>query len=146
MAINPGVAEIQAKRRKLLDGLDANEGFEKGLHDSAIDQYAGKCHFIYELLQNAGDAGATEVEFTLSSDSLEFRHNGTRLFRIEDVSSITNYHQSTKKGEDYEAVGKFGMGFKSVFFYTTAPEIHSGDFHFRIERMFYPATDGARAD
>ena len=146
MANNPGVAEIQAKRRKLLDGLDANEGFEQGLHDSATDQYAGRCHFIYELLQNAGDADATEVEFTLAKDSLEFRHNGSRLFRIEDVNSITNYHQSTKKGEDYEAVGKFGMGFKSVFFYTTTPEIHSGDYHFQIKRMFYPETDGVRTD
>ena len=146
MAINPGVADIQDKRRKLLEGLDANEGFEQGLRESAIDQYAGKCHFIYELLQNAGDAGATEVEFTLSRDALEFRHNGARLFRLEDVNSITNYHQSTKKGEDYEAVGKFGMGFKSVFFYTTSPEIHSGEYHFRIDRMFYPETREVRVD
>ena len=146
MMINPGVTDIQNKRRKLLEGLDANEGFEQGLRESAIDQYAGKCHFIYELLQNAGDAGATEVEFTLSREALEFRHNGTRLFRIEDVNSITNYHQSTKKGEDYEAVGKFGMGFKSVFFYTTSPEIHSGEYHFRIDRMFYPETSDVRVD
>ena len=146
MPLNPGLADIQSKRRKLLDGLDANEGFEQGLRESAIDQYAGKCHFIYELLQNAGDAGATEVEFTLSREALEFRHNGTRFFSLEDVNSITNYHQSTKKGKDYEAVGKFGMGFKSVFFYTTSPEIHSGDYHFSIDRMFYPEDRNVRAD
>ena len=140
MAVNPGIEEIQVKRRKLLEALDANVGFEQGLHDSSTDQYAVKCHFIYELLQNAGDAGASHVKFILAKDSLEFRHDGTRVFKIEDVNSITNYHQSTKKGTDYEAIGKFGMGFKSVFYYTQHPEIHSGDYHFRICRMFFPET------
>ena len=145
MAVNPGVGEIQAKRRKLLDGFDANEDFEEGLNESGKNLYAQECHFIYELLQNAGDAQATRVEFTLTRQSLEFRHNGARNFSLEDVNSITNYHRSTK-GKDFEAVGKFGMGFKSVYHYTATPEIHSGDFHFRIKRMFYPETEGVRVD
>ncbi len=145
MEINRGIAGIQENRRKLFVGLDANKGFEQGLHDTAQDQYAGNCHFIYELLQNAEDAGASHVEFTLAEDSLEFRHDGKRLFNLNDVDSITGYHQSTK-GQDYDAVGKFGMGFKSVFSCTQAPEIHSGDFHFRIRRMFYPDTENVRTD
>ena len=142
--LNPGIKELQISRQKLLDGLAANRGFEDGLYESAKNLYAQQCHFIYELLQNAGDAKATMVEFLLTEDALEFRHNGEKRFDIDDVDSITNYHHSTKK--DSDAVGKFGMGFKAVFHYTTTPEIHSGDFHFRIDRMFFPATDGVRTD
>ena len=143
--INFGIEEVQAARRLLLDAFDQNHGFEEGLNINATDQYAQKSHFIYELLQNAGDAQATQVEFKLSQDALEFRHNGTKLFSLRDVDSITNYHKSTK-GEDFDAVGKFGMGFKAVYSYTNEPEIHSGDYHFRIKRMFYPETEGVRAD
>ena len=77
MMINPGVTDIQNKRRKLLEGLDANEGFEQGLRESAIDQYAGKCHFIYELLQNAGDS---------SSDTME---RGSFLLKMSTQSQTT---------------------------------------------------------
>jgi hypothetical protein len=143
--VNFDIEKIQERRRKFLEGCDADPKMAEGIRKLLADLYAQKSHFIYELLQNAGDAQATEVEFTITEDALEFRHNGTRLFSYDDVDSITSIHASTK-GEDFDTVGKFGMGFKAVYNYTNEPEIHSGDYHFRIERMFYPETEGVRTD
>jgi hypothetical protein len=97
--------------------------------------YSDRTHFIYELLQNAEDAGATKVIFKLFNDRLEVYHNG-RLFTEADVQGICGLVKSTKK--DLTKIGKFGIGFKSVYAYTDSPEIHSGDEHFFIEHYVRP--------
>jgi len=122
------------RRRKFIDGLDANRG-EINL-DIFEDFYPDRAHFVYELLQNAEDAGATEVSFTLTPDRLVCEHDG-RVFTLEDVKSITGLHDSTKAQAE-DKIGKFGVGFKSVFVYTAAPSIHSGDFAFRIVQLILP--------
>src|SRR5215467_10908425 len=38
--------------------------------------YSDRAQFLYELIQNAEDAGATWLDFALSADRLEVRHNG----------------------------------------------------------------------
>ncbi|MEA5583612.1 hypothetical protein VB620_19995 [Nodularia harveyana UHCC-0300] len=98
--------------------------------------YSDRTHFIYELLQNAEDAGATKVIFKLFNDRLEVYHNG-RLFTEEDVQGICGLVRSTKK-EDLTKIGNFGIGFKSVYAYTDSPEIHSGDEHFFVEHYVRP--------
>lgn len=130
------------RRRKFIDGLDANKG-EINL-DIFEDFYPDKAHFVYELLQNAEDAGATEIAFTLTPQKLVCEHNG-RAFTLADVTSITGLHDSTKANAQ-DKIGKFGVGFKSVFVYTQAPSIWSGDFAFRIVQLILPepmAPDGA---
>lgn len=122
------------RRRKFIDGLDANRG-EINL-DIFEDFYPDRAHFVYELLQNAEDAGATEVAFTLMPDRLVCEHNG-RPFTLEDVKSITGLHDSTKINAQ-DKIGKFGVGFKSVFVYSQAPSIRSGDFAFRIIQLILP--------
>lgn len=98
--------------------------------------YADRTHFIFELMQNAEDAKASKVQFDLFDDRLEVRHDG-RLFTERDVIGICGVVRGTK-GEDLTQIGKFGIGFKSVYAYTTAPEVHSGDEHFRIEQYVRP--------
>ncbi len=105
------------------------------------DIYPEKAHFIYELFQNAEDANAFVCRFTLSKSGLEFEHNGIRLFTEDDVKSITSFGNSTKR-DDPTSIGKFGVGFKAVFAYTNTPEIHSGEFHFRIRDLVVLETDG----
>jgi hypothetical protein len=122
------------RRRKFIEGLNANRG-EINLNIFE-DFYPDKAHFVYELLQNAEDAGATEVAFTLTPDRLVCEHNG-RAFALADVTSITGLHDSTKANVT-DKIGKFGVGFKSVFVYSQAPCIHSGDFAFRIVQMILP--------
>jgi hypothetical protein len=122
------------RRRKFREGLDANRG-EINL-DIFEDFYPDKAHFVYELLQNAEDAGATEVSFTLMPDRLVCEHNG-RPFTLADVTSITGLHDSTKANSQ-DKIGKFGVGFKSVFVYTQSPSIQSGEFAFRIVELIQP--------
>lgn len=111
--------------------------FEEGIKKLLTDLYPDNAHFIYELLQNAEDPGATVVRFTLTDGALEFEHNGRRLFSLEDVKSITSIGASTKRN-DPTKIGKFGVGFKAVFAYTETPVIHSGAYHFRIRDMVVP--------
>ena len=110
--------------------------------------YSDRSHFVYELLQNAEDAlerrfrqnpdgsFACKVQFVLFQDRLEFRHSGA-LFNEEDVKGISDVLKGTKK-EDFVQIGKFGIGFKSVYAFTASPEIHSGDEHFVIKRYIRP--------
>ena len=99
--------------------------------------YNDPSHFIYEILQNAEDANATEISFNLYSNRLEIKHNG-KDFDFNDVDGITGIGISTKK-EDINSIGKFGVGFKSVFAITQAPVIHSGHFHFEIKDFVIPS-------
>jgi HSP90 family molecular chaperone len=97
--------------------------------------YSERTHFIYELLQNAEDALARRiraypnaqrpsgtVKFNLYPDRLEFRHCG-RPFDEADVKGICGLVSSTARG-DANRIGNFGIGFKSVYAYTTTPEVH----------------------
>jgi len=116
-------------------------GEEDAFRRLLSDLYPDTAHFIYELFQNAEDAQADTCRFTLSNSCLAFEHNGARLFSAEDVKSITSFANSTKR-EDPTTIGEFGVGFKAVFAYTNTPEIHSGEFHFRIHDLVVPETDG----
>ncbi len=127
--------DLIERRRKLIDGLDANKG-EVNL-DIFEDFYPDCAHFVYELLQNAEDAGATQVMFTLKADRFVCEHNGSRAFTESDVIAITGIHNSTKE-KVLDKIGKFGVGFKSVFVYTQSPTVQSGEFSFRIVEMILP--------
>ena len=110
--------------------------------------YSDRSHFVYELLQNAEDALARRfgqnpddnslraVRFRLFPDRLEFRHFGAP-FNEEDVKGVSDVLKGTKKA-DVAQIGKFGIGFKSVYAFTASPEIHSGDEHFVIKRYIRP--------
>lgn len=105
--------------------------------------YTDRTHFVFELLQNAEDAGASKIRFDLFDDRLEVRHDG-RPFNERDVRGICGVDEGTK-AEDLTQIGKFGIGFKSVYAYTTAPEIHSvapedqsDNEHFRIVHYVRP--------
>ena len=73
----------------------------------------------------------------MSDTALVVQHNGPRPFSLADVESITGIGNSTKK-DDATQIGKFGIGFKAVFAYTTRPEIRSADNSFAIVDLFVP--------
>jgi len=100
-----------------------------------INQYSDRTHFIYEILQNAEDAGASEIKFHLTKNTLEIYHDG-RPFDEKDIEGICGIANGTK--EDGTRIGHFGIGFKSVYCYTEVPEIYSGRYHFQIKDQLFP--------
>lgn len=134
---NNYINKLAEKRNNWVQSTKDNN-FENGINNLLTELYPENAHFIYELLQNAEDAQASNVVFELSNNKLVFRHNG-RPFEEKDIDGITSIGQGTK-ANDINKIGKFGVGFKAVFSYTDAPEIHSSDFHFKIQDLVIPIT------
>jgi hypothetical protein len=111
-------------------------GTDTAVLDLLGQLYSDRTHFIFELIQNAEDAGARELAFELFDDRLEVRHDG-RPFTEADVRGICGVGNSAKSG-DLTAIGRFGIGFKSVYAYTQTPSVHSPGEHFRIENYVRP--------
>ncbi len=101
----------------------ARYGWDTAVLDLLGHLYSDRTHFIFELIQNAEDAGASELTFTLFADRLEVWHDG-RPFTEADVRGLSGVAQSTKSG-DLTSIGRFGIGFKSVYAYTKNPQIYS---------------------
>lgn len=99
--------------------------------------YHDPSHFIYEILQNAEDEGAKEVRFELFEDRLDIYHNG-KDFDLQDIDGVTGIGISKKK-EDLTSIGKYGVGFKSVFAVTETPYIFSGEYNIKIEDFVVPS-------
>ena len=109
---------------------DYGQKFEEWAPRILVDQYSDRTHFIFELIQNAEDAGATYVAFSLYQDRLILCHNG-KLFTEADIQGICGI-RSTKDEPESGKIGRFGIGFKSVYAYTKTPRIYSGQYSFRI--------------
>jgi hypothetical protein len=127
---------VTADYTKIREENIARYGWDTAVLDLLGQLYSERTHFIFELLQNAEDAGATELAFELFEDRLELRHDG-RPFTEADVRGVCGVGKSGKSG-DLTAIGKFGIGFKSVYAYTKSPRIYSGGEHFRIENYVRP--------
>ena len=138
------IEQLIQNRKDMINILKKNHA-EDGIKSLLTDLYPDNAHFIYELLQNAEDMNATVVRFELFEDKLNFEHNGTkRDFNLHDIDAITNIGHNAQKKNDPTSIGKFGVGFKAVFAYTSTPEIHSGDYHFKIKDYFIPEFRGVK--
>lgn len=107
-------------------------GKDRASRMSQVSMYADTAHFVFEILQNADDAGATEVVFEVSDDRLVIEHNGNP-FTSDDVKAISYFG---KGKTDITKIGHFGLGFKSVFAYTASPRIHSGNESLEITDLY----------
>ena len=110
-----------------------------------LKDYSGELTIIKELLQNADDAGATEVNIcydsrthTQDSDTLLFpgmaRAHGPALivhnneiFSDDDFKNIQKLAGATKQDQPLK-IGKFGVGFCSVYHITDVPSFVSREF------------------
>ncbi|KAM8977638.1 sacsin [Pelodytes ibericus] len=107
-----------------------------------LRRYPEGGQILKELIQNAEDAGATEVRFMYdetqygtaslwSKDLAQYQgpalyvYNNA-VFTPEDWSGIQEIARSRKK-DDPLKVGRFGIGFNSVYHITDVPSIFSGD-------------------
>lgn len=133
--------ELRKEREPLAITLQKHKGIRRLIEDF----YPDNAHFIYELLQNAEDASAQHAWFELHKDHLVFIHDGARHFDESDISSITDIGESSKQ-DDAEKIGKFGVGFKSVFSYTETPRIYSKYFCFQITNLVLPEAITAKPE
>lgn len=95
--------------------------------------YGEKIHYALELIQNADDEEASSITFIFDKDKVTVINDG-KPFDEDDVWAIC----SVKPGRKRNKIGFFGIGFKSVFNITNAPQIISGQYNFRIKDYIYP--------
>ncbi|KAF8116020.1 hypothetical protein N665_0024s0044 [Sinapis alba] len=98
--------------------------------------YSQDSHFILELVQNADDNKYPEhveptLTFILQKTGIVVLNNECG-FMPENIQALCDVGRSTKKGSG-GYIGKKGIGFKSVFRVSDAPEIHSNGFHFKFD-------------
>lgn len=143
--------KLTEKRKKSIE-VYKEDGMIDVLINLIVDTYRDSAHFVYELLQNADDAEATSVWFILDKKGLFFSHNGKIHFSVSDpsvernskaghINAITTFSLSTKTSDASKTenkIGKFGIGFKSVFQYTSTPQIYNPPFLFEIQEYMIP--------
>ncbi|KAL2612990.1 hypothetical protein R1flu_024682 [Riccia fluitans] len=156
--ISNDVAErlgVRSLRRLLL--AENADSMDLGLHEAAeafgqhealttrlkhiVEMYADGPGILCELVQNADDAGASEVSFLLdkaqygTSSVLSPRMaewQGAALYCLNnsvftprDLYAISRIGQDSKL-EKPSAIGRFGLGFNSVYHFTDVPGFISG--------------------
>lgn len=139
---------LSGKRASLAEQL--KDPAAAGFWNSVVDKYSDEAHFLYELLQNSDDAQATEVHIHLHKESLEYIHNGSVRFTLTDpnreddkgtighLNALTSIGASNKQSGN--SIGKFGIGFKSIFRYTDRPHIEDDTLSFDIQDYIVPVT------
>lgn len=96
-----------------------------------IGDYNGRQ--ILELIQNADDAGATNISFQLNSDQNEliFFNNGDS-FSLEGIKSIMIAYYSSKVTSSY--IGNKGLGFRSILNWAESVSIYSAGLKIEFSR------------
>lgn len=140
---------IERVRRSFLVGDDLPKHLQEGalnlqtqlnnaLRLLSEDLYSKKSHFVLELVQNADDNSyrrdtTPELTFDIRPDRLVLSNNEVG-FNEDNISAICQVGASSKAKDKQHHIGEKGIGFKSVFSVSNAPEIHSNGFHFRFDR------------
>ena len=157
--IHPKVFYLSSKLglSPLSDHLDITEDVfeDAGQHEplttrlsNILREYKDGLTIIKEMIQNADDAGASEVNIlydtrTHSSQNLLFKgmaeshgpalvvHNNS-TFTKEDFENITKLAGATKANQPLK-IGKFGVGFCSVYHITDVPSFVSGEWLYMFD-------------
>lgn len=142
---------IRFKKKKILDSSAIFETFEQSrlslvdqLHDIIEKDYTLGDPLLIELIQNADDARANEIEFILCEtgfeskslihESLESYQKSSalysfndQLFSESDFSSIQHLQKSCKR-DDTMKTGNFGLGWNVIYHITDKPSFISGNY------------------
>ena len=110
-----------------------------------LEEYTDGFSVLKELLQNADDAGATEVRFLYDERTnvdamtclIDEGMKGCQgpalwvyndaVFKDEDFENIAKLNEATKK-RNTEMIGRFGLGFNAVYNLTDVPMILSRNY------------------
>jgi hypothetical protein len=102
---------------------------KKTILDDLVNQFADPLSFFRELIQNAIDAGSGQIDVYFDFQagdpgSSEGPEQGTMIVHVDDFGAGMNREIieskltrlfSSAKDDDYTKIGKFGIGFVSVF-------------------------------
>ncbi len=92
--------------------------------DDLVNQFADPLSFFRELIQNAIDAGSGQVDVYFDFEPDGAGDAGTMVVHVDDFGEGMNREIietrltrlfSSAKDDDYTKIGKFGIGFVSVF-------------------------------
>ena len=83
------------------------DGMLRRALERIIQLYTDKSHFVYELLQNAEDCGASKIKFFQYEDRLEVLHDG-RPFSLNNLQGLCDIGKSDKIN-DLNQIGEFGI-------------------------------------
>ncbi|CAA0818650.1 Histidine kinase-- DNA gyrase B-- and HSP90-like ATPase family protein [Striga hermonthica] len=126
---------LSAVENNMLEKQHARLG--RALHCLSQELYSQDSHFLLELVQNADDnIYPKNVEPTLTFILREegiIVLNNEEGFSAKNIRALCDVGNSTKIGHSAGYIGKKGIGFKSVFRVTDAPEIHSNGFHIKFD-------------
>ncbi|KAG9441938.1 hypothetical protein H6P81_017792 [Aristolochia fimbriata] len=108
-----------------------------------VEMYADGPGILFELVQNADDAGASEVSFlldktqygtssVLSPEMADWQGPAlycfnSSVFSPQDLYSISRIGQDSKLDKPF-AIGRFGLGFNCVYHFTDIPGFVSGEY------------------
>nr|XP_019705685.1 uncharacterized protein LOC105044003 isoform X2 [Elaeis guineensis] len=109
----------------------------RALHCLSQELYSQDSHLLLELVQNADDNIYPEhvdptIVFILQDTGIVILNN-EQGFSAQNIRALCDIGKSTKKGSSAGYIGHKGIGFKSVFRVTDAPEIHSNGFHVKFD-------------
>lgn len=119
--------EVRAVRERITRWLQ--DSYSRATVEALMRIHAQQASLVKELIQNACDCFASEVQFTWEGDTLVFRHNG-HPFMPTNVHAISAINISCKPPG---AIGYKGIGFKAVFQVCRRPQVSSGPFRFAFE-------------
>ena len=85
---------------------------------------------LAEIIQNADDAGASQVRLSLRSNDLLVSHDGNPV-RLKHVLGFAMPWLSTK-GDEATTIGRFGIGLTTLRSLSTTIEVHCPPHHLRI--------------
>ncbi|KAK3280654.1 hypothetical protein CYMTET_11525 [Cymbomonas tetramitiformis] len=112
----------------------------RALERLAQELYSSDAHLVLELVQNADDnrypSGMVPTLALHLEEGCLHVLNNERGFRDVDLRALCDIGRSTKAGTGVSSggcIGQKGIGFKSVFRVTDAPEVHSAGFHVRFD-------------
>ena len=143
---------VRTLQNSMLDPDELGFGEECGQEEkltsrlsTLLEDYTDGFAVPKELIQNADDAGATEVRFLYdertNEDAMDFLFDeGMRdcqgpalwvyndaVFQNEDFQNLTKLNGATKE-EDTQKIGKFGLGFNAVYNLTDVPMLVSRNY------------------
>lgn len=123
-----GFVEALAKQNRAFYGTSDGRSMLRALELTFEHRWI----YLFELVQNALDAGARSVVLQLmeDGDGLIFQHDGQKSLDEKDVEGLSKIFRSTKGAS---SVGFMGIGFKSVFGRFREARISGWGWKFRYE-------------